>query len=152
MTITIPTPRVPHGPEGVDPDKATADYLREVVKKLEAHDQDGRRRVHIGGSNVTATVRDLLLNTADALEVDATDAARSSAPAIGSIRRVTGPGKSVPTDVTAGAIRIYTTDELHHELDLRVGDVFVEIISGIHAETLLDYYPAASPAHAGRDS
>ena len=59
--ITVPRPRVPFGPDGVPEDEATANYLREVVKKI-----DGGY-TNVGGSNVTATVRKLLVDVADSL-------------------------------------------------------------------------------------
>lgn len=59
--IAVPRPRVPFGPNGVPEDEATAHYLREVVKKIDCG------YATVGGSNVTATVRKLLLDAADAL-------------------------------------------------------------------------------------
>jgi hypothetical protein len=74
--ITIQRPEVPHGPEGMPPRLATALYLGEVVKKIERFvvDQDGyrQRRVHIGGSNVTATVVDMLNDIISVLRRDPT--------------------------------------------------------------------------------
>lgn len=67
MTITIPTPHVPHGPEGVEPRLATAGYLEAVLRKVQALDIEGRRRIHVGGSNVTATIEKLLSDVAAAL-------------------------------------------------------------------------------------
>jgi len=69
-TITIPTPVVPYGPKGVDPRLATADYLGSVLDYVQATDEDHRRRIHIGGSNVTATVEQLLRDVARALRVE----------------------------------------------------------------------------------
>jgi hypothetical protein len=70
-TIAIPTPRVPYGPDGVEPRFATAMYLDSVLSKLRALDDDGHRRIHIGGSNVTATVERILGDVAMALRADA---------------------------------------------------------------------------------
>lgn len=71
-TISIPTPNVPYGPNGVEPRLATADYLESVLLKVQAMtvEDDGdrpHRRIHIGGSNVTATVERLLADVAAAL-------------------------------------------------------------------------------------
>ena len=62
-TVTIPRPVVPHGPAHLTVDAGTAHYLREVVRKIDTG------FLTIGGSNVTATVRKLLLDSAAALEV-----------------------------------------------------------------------------------
>ena len=59
--ICIRRPVVPHGPASMEQDVATAMYLREVVDKIDT----GYTKV--GGSNVTATVRALLLDVADTL-------------------------------------------------------------------------------------
>lgn len=67
--ITIPKPVVPYGPQGVPADVATADYLRELVRKI-----DGGYTV-LGGSNVTATVRKLIIDVASALTEPLDDAA-----------------------------------------------------------------------------
>lgn len=71
-TISIPTPNVPYGPHGVAPRIATADYLDRVLSKIQKVDTspDGwssHRHIHIGGSNVTATVERLLADVAAAL-------------------------------------------------------------------------------------
>jgi hypothetical protein len=58
--ITIPRPHVPYGPEGVDVDKADAQYLREAASKIA-----GGWRM---GSNLTATVTKLLRDAATAIE------------------------------------------------------------------------------------
>lgn len=60
--IVIPRPHVPFGPEGLSDDEADVHYLREVVKKID----EGYARV--GGSNVTATIRKLISDAADAIE------------------------------------------------------------------------------------
>lgn len=60
--ITIPKPHVRFGPDGADPDEATAGYFREVIEKI-----DGGY-ANVGGSNVTAAVRKLLMDSAYALE------------------------------------------------------------------------------------
>lgn len=60
--ISIPRPVVPFGPAGISEDKATAQYLREVIHKIEG----GYAKV--GGSNVTRTVMSLLASTATVLE------------------------------------------------------------------------------------
>ena len=60
-TITIPRPVVPFGPVSKTENEATADYLLEVVKKI-----DGKYCT-VGGSNVTAAVRKLLTDAADAV-------------------------------------------------------------------------------------
>lgn len=62
-TITVPRPCVPFGPKGVPQDVATANYLGDVIEKI-----DGGYAV-VGGSNVTATVRKLLADVASALHV-----------------------------------------------------------------------------------
>lgn len=59
--LRIPTPNVPHGPEGVRPNIATAKYLEDVVFKIE------NKYAVVGGSNVTATIIKLLVDTAQAL-------------------------------------------------------------------------------------
>ena len=59
--LSIPIPNVPFGPEGVAPTIATASYLIEVVKKIDSG------YANVGGSNVTATLRKLLVDTAEAL-------------------------------------------------------------------------------------
>ena len=58
--ITVPRPRVPFGPDGVDPDIATADYLLEAADKLETHYRPF-------GSNLRATVVQLLRDAAGTL-------------------------------------------------------------------------------------
>lgn len=60
-TITIPRPHVPHGPKGVDPDVADADYLRHAAKRLEG-------TTKIAGRNLTATIVQLLNDVADVLD------------------------------------------------------------------------------------
>ena len=60
-TITIPRPVVPFGPVSKTENEATADYLLEVVKKING------KYCTVGGSNVTATVRKLLVDAADAV-------------------------------------------------------------------------------------
>lgn len=67
-SITIPRPVVPHGPKGVAENTATADYLREVLRKIDTG------FITVGGSNVTACIRSLLIDSARALE--ALEAAR----------------------------------------------------------------------------
>lgn len=70
-TITVPRPHVPFGPEGVPADRADAAYLRSFVRNLDYHrDEHG---VHIAGSNLTATVRRLLLDAANALDPEPHD-------------------------------------------------------------------------------
>lgn len=64
--ITIPKPVVPYGPVGIHEDAATARYMRELVRKIDVG------YTELGGSNVTATVRRMLLDVADALERDGT--------------------------------------------------------------------------------
>ncbi|MGI6878805.1 hypothetical protein [Microbacterium sp. gxy059] len=61
-TITIPRPHVPTGPLGVHEDRADADYLRAVISKIDT----GYTRV--GGSGVTAMIRSLVADAAEALE------------------------------------------------------------------------------------
>lgn len=63
-TITIPRPHVPFGPEHVSPEKADAAYLRAAVRNVD-HLGRGER---LWGSNLTATVRKLLLDAAEALD------------------------------------------------------------------------------------
>lgn len=60
-TITIPRPVVPFGPVSKTENEATADYLLEVVKKING------KYCTVGGSNVTAAVRKLLTDAADAV-------------------------------------------------------------------------------------
>lgn len=60
-SITIPRPVVPFGPRGVPENDATADYLLEVIRKID------EGYAVIGGSNVTATVRKLLAEVGLAL-------------------------------------------------------------------------------------
>lgn len=60
-TVTIPRPVVPFGPHGMSEDEGTAHYLGEVVRKIDTG------FLSVGGSNVTATVRKLLLDAAAAL-------------------------------------------------------------------------------------
>lgn len=59
--VVIPRPVVPHGPHGLTENEGTAHYLRGVVRKIDSG------FLTVGGSNVTATVRKLLLDTADAI-------------------------------------------------------------------------------------
>ncbi|MGN7977414.1 hypothetical protein ACTJJ4_07550 [Microbacterium sp. 22195] len=61
-TITLPRPHVPTGPQGVPEDHADADYLRAVVMKIDS----GFTRV--GGSGVTAMIRNLIADAAEVLE------------------------------------------------------------------------------------
>lgn len=61
-------------------------------------------------------------------------------PRIGSIRVVTGPGRSIPSAVTSGAIRLYPV--LGIPDDLPVGTTLVEFIYGRHADSLLESLPA----------
>lgn len=61
-TITIPRPHVPTGPQGVPADRADAEYLRAVVRKIDTG------FTSVGGSGVTTMVRELLVNAAEALE------------------------------------------------------------------------------------
>lgn len=63
-TITIPRPVVPHGPHGMTEDEATANYLAEVVRKIDTG------FLNVGGSNVTATIRKILLHVRAALGGD----------------------------------------------------------------------------------
>lgn len=63
-TITIPTPHVPHGPEGIPRNVADADYMRAAVRNIK-HQSRGER---LWGSNLTATIVKLLEDVADALE------------------------------------------------------------------------------------
>jgi len=67
-TITIPTPHVTYGPEGIPANVADADYLRHAVKNID-YLSHGER---LWGSGVTATVRKLLLDAAKALDPKAT--------------------------------------------------------------------------------
>ena len=62
--ITIPVPHVIYGPQGIPVDEADADYLRSAVKNID-HLSHGER---LWGSNLTATVRKLLLDAAQALD------------------------------------------------------------------------------------
>lgn len=59
--ITVPRPHVPHGPQGVPADVADADYLRTAGRALAEHYQPF-------GSNLRATVVQLILDAADAIE------------------------------------------------------------------------------------
>lgn len=59
-SVTVPRPHVPHGPHGVPESQADADYLREAARKLETHYKPF-------GSNLRATVVQLIRDTADAL-------------------------------------------------------------------------------------
>jgi len=63
-TITVPRPHVAHGPAGVHPDEADAEYLRSAVRNIE-HQGRGER---LWGSNLTATVVRLLIDAAFAIE------------------------------------------------------------------------------------
>ena len=63
-TITIPTPHVTYGPKDVPENVADADYLRSAVGNID-YLSHGER---IWGSGVTATVRKLLLDAAQALD------------------------------------------------------------------------------------
>jgi len=68
-TITIPRPHVAHGPEHVSAEKADADYLRHAVRNI---DYLGRGE-RLWGSNLTATIRKLLLDAAEELEPESAD-------------------------------------------------------------------------------
>lgn len=70
--IIIPRPVVPFGPEGVPENTATANYLRELLRKIDTG------FTTVGGSNVTNCVRSLLIDTARALEAIAADEAVTS--------------------------------------------------------------------------
>ncbi|WAL67113.1 hypothetical protein ORV05_04815 [Amycolatopsis cynarae] len=60
-TITVPRPHVPYGPAGMDTDTADADFLRDAADRL----ADFYRPF---GSNLRATVVQLLRDAADAIE------------------------------------------------------------------------------------
>lgn len=62
-TITIPRPHVPFGPDHIPEREADADYLRSAVRNIK-HLERGER---IWGSNLTATIIKLLLDSAAAL-------------------------------------------------------------------------------------
>lgn len=64
-TITIPRPHVPFGPVGVPANRADAEYLRSAVRNIEFSVNRGRA---LWGSNLTATITKLLLDTAAALD------------------------------------------------------------------------------------
>lgn len=64
QTITIRRPHVPFGPEHVSADKADADYLRSAVRNIDYLARGER----LWGSNLTATIRQILLDAADALD------------------------------------------------------------------------------------
>lgn len=66
-TITVPRPHVTHGPKGVAPVVADADYLRAAVRNIE-HQSHGER---LWGSGVTAMVTQLLNDASDALSAAA---------------------------------------------------------------------------------
>lgn len=68
-TITIPRPHVPFGPEGKTAEEADAEYLRHAVKNIDYLERGER----LWGSNLTATVRKLLLDAADAVEAPEAD-------------------------------------------------------------------------------
>lgn len=71
---------------------------------------------------------------------------------IGSVRVVTGPGHSIPSGTTDGAIRVYgAPDGTPIPDDLPAGTVFVEYIDGPHADGLLEGRPA-QPIPAGTTS
>lgn len=59
-SVMVPRPHVPHGPPGVPESQADADYLREAARKLETHYKPF-------GSNLRATVVQLIRDTADAV-------------------------------------------------------------------------------------
>lgn len=59
--LVIPKPIVPYGPDGIPPEIATADYLRELVRKIDTG------YTVFGGSNVTATMRKLICDVEAAL-------------------------------------------------------------------------------------
>ena len=67
-TITIPAPHVTFGPKGIPANVADAEYLRSAVGNID-YLSHGER---IWGSGVTATVRKLLLDAAQALDPKAT--------------------------------------------------------------------------------
>lgn len=58
--ITIPRPHVPFGPEGVPRHEADARYLHSAANHIEGG-------YKVGGRNLTATVIQLLRDSADAL-------------------------------------------------------------------------------------
>lgn len=58
--VEVPRPHVPHGSQGFPEDVADANYLREAAQKLEDHYKPF-------GSNLRATVVQLLRDTADAV-------------------------------------------------------------------------------------
>lgn len=60
-TITVPRPHVPFGPDGVPAGQADAHYLHEAAQKLEEHYRPF-------GSNLRATVVQLIRDAADAVE------------------------------------------------------------------------------------
>ena len=72
-TITIPAPHVTSGPEGIAANVADAAYLRSAVRNID-HLSHGER---LWGSGLTATVRKLLLDSAQALGPKATPMARA---------------------------------------------------------------------------
>jgi hypothetical protein len=73
-TIKIPRPHVRFGPEGIAEEKADADYLRSAVRNI---DYLGRGE-RLWGSNLTATVRKLLLDAAEALDPRSPDSSRGT--------------------------------------------------------------------------
>jgi hypothetical protein len=60
QTITVPRPHVEYGPKGVPMNAADADYLREAARNIE--------HSRCLGSNLTATVKALLMEAARAIE------------------------------------------------------------------------------------
>lgn len=70
---------------------------------------------------------------------------------IGSLRVVTGPGQSIPAGATDGAIRVYNDDTGWVPADLPEGTVFVEVVTGAHADGLLEGRPS-KPIPAGTTS
>ncbi len=68
-TIRIPRPHVRFGPDNVPEDKADAEYLRSAVRNI---DYLGRGE-RLWGSNLTAAVRKVLLDAAEALDPTSPD-------------------------------------------------------------------------------
>lgn len=60
----VAIPRVPHGPEGIDPRKADADYYREAARNIRFQFPKSR----FAGSNLTEAVARLCEAAAKALD------------------------------------------------------------------------------------
>lgn len=63
---------------------------------------------------------------------------------VGTIRVVTGPGKSLPSAASSGAIVVRGPGETTE--DLATGSVYVDLIGGRHADSLIESWPARALA------